>query len=185
MGPTTALIVPVELPPGPEAVRQARDPSAAAGICAHLTVLYPFVAPDAWNDDLRAEVAAIVERHEPFDYRLVEVSTWPDTIYLRPEPAEPFKRLQSDLGAAYPEYPIYGGGLDFEPHVTLANVDPETDERRAALAGEAKRASDDVLPLARRAERVDVIAEGADGRWTTIDRIELGGGWRDPGGSRG
>jgi 2'-5' RNA ligase len=95
---------------------------------------------------------------------------WPDTIYVAVEPIEPFVRLQADLAAAFPDYPIYGEGSDFEftPHITVA--EGQAVEQEDSLRCEAWAA----LPMPARAAWLDVIAtDGA--RWDLVWRMPLGG----------
>jgi 2'-5' RNA ligase len=134
-------------------------------------MLYPFVDPAELSPATRRELAGVARRHRPFDYSLRGMAAWPDTIYVAVEPTSPFVRLQADLQAAFPAYPIYGRDATFRfvPHVTVVEGACVSDP--ALGADPAWRA----LPRARRATSIEVIATGPDGRWRTIWRIPLGG----------
>ena len=101
----SALIVPVELPAELARLRDALDPSAAAGVPAHITLLYPFVAPDRLNESVFAPVAEIASTVAAFPFTLHRVQRWPDVVCLLPDPSEPFSRLIGALASAFPDYP--------------------------------------------------------------------------------
>ena len=90
-------------------------------------------------------------------------------MYVRVEPEAPFGRLQADLAAAFPGFPIYGTDASFEfvPHVTVA-------EGAGLAQATATHPAWSALPQAGRAEAVEVIARGDDGRWHLIWRVPLG-----------
>ncbi len=165
----SAVIVRARLPAPLERLRRASVSDAAAGVPAHLTMLYPFAAPARLGADVRAAVAAVAGRHGPFDYRLAGRAVWPDTVYVRVEAEAPFVQLQADLARAFPAFPIYGTDATFEfvPHVTIA----EGKGIAGATEGHPAWAS---LPRAGRAEALEVIARGSDGRWRRIWRVPLG-----------
>jgi 2'-5' RNA ligase len=146
-------------------------PDAVDGVPAHVTLLYPFVGRDGLDVSIRRKIASVAARHAPFDFTMTGPARWPDTIYVAVEPIEPFVRLQGDLAAAFPEYPIYGEGWDIEftPHITVADGRAAEDE--ASMRSEAWAA----LPLPARAAWLDVIAtDGA--KWDLVWRMPLGGG---------
>lgn len=166
----SAVVVRAHLPTGLERLRRRRVFSATVGVPAHATLLHPFIEPDGLAPSIRRRLREIAADHAPFDYRQDRMAEWPDAIYVAVEPVEPFVRLHRDLQAAFPEWPIYGAGADFEyePHITVADragkLEPGVREDRAWRA----------LPLQARAEAIDVIATRPDGRWRLFWRIPLG-----------
>ena len=135
-----------------------------------MTLLYPFVGRDWLDASIRRKIASVAARHAPFDFTMTGPARWPDTIYVAVEPIEPFVRLQGDLAAAFPEYPIYGegSGFEFTPHITVA--DGRAVEREDSMRSEAWAA----LPLPARAAGLDVIATDGE-KWDLVWRIPLGG----------
>ena len=121
----SALIVPVELPPKLQGWRDRLDPTAAVGVPAHVTLLYPFMPPQQVSAAVLAQVVSIASYFAAFPFALDRIQRWPDVVCLLPEPAEPFRRLIVALAVAFPDYPPYGGahGLDdIVPHVTIAHT---------------------------------------------------------------
>lgn len=165
----SAVIVRARLPRGLERLRRESVDDAAAGVPAHLTMLYPFVAPARLAGGVRESLAAIAARQRPFAYRLAGRAVWPDTVYVRVEPETPFVRLQADLAHEFPDFPIYDTDATFEfaPHVTIA------EGAGLARASEAHPAWG-ALPRPGYAGAVEVIAQGDDDRWRLIWRIPLG-----------
>ncbi len=160
----TALVV---LVPEAEALvadhRLRHDPSAAAGVPAHVTVLYPFrsVIDDIASDAV-AEIAASVPA---FDVVFATLGRFPgEVVYLVPEPAEPFRRLTAATAASFSDCPPYGGAIrDPVPHLTVADgVDATT----AAVLDSALRPG---LPIATDVERLTLIAQDPTGHWI-VDR---------------
>jgi 2'-5' RNA ligase superfamily len=155
----TALIIPVpEAEPAVGALRLAHDPSAALGVPAHVTVLFPF-APIELVD--RDAVAALVCRFPAFDFALDRLERWDEGIvWLHPEPSRPFVDLTAAVAERWPRYPPYEGAHDeVVPHLTvsMAPIDAEI-----------------ALPIACRAREVLLIAEReADGRWDVCERLPL------------
>ena len=166
----SAVIVRVRLPSGLEQLRRRLVHKAPDGVPAHVTMLHPFVEPDELDGSVRRRLGAVAARHRAFDYRLSGMATWPLAVYVAVRPVEPFARLQHDLQAAFPEFPIYGepAGFRFVPHVTIADRDPVAE---SGLAAERAWAA---LPRRARAAAIELIGTDAGGRWHLIWRLPLG-----------
>jgi hypothetical protein len=157
----TALIVPVpEAEPAVSRLRWQHDPMAALGVPAHVTVLFPFMPPDAVDE---AAVTSLIGRFPAFDFRLDRVVRWPDGgTWLHVEPAGPFRDLTAAVEQRWPEYPPYEGAFDEPiPHLTLSVAPIDLD-------------IDFGLPIVCRAREVVLIEERlADGRWNARLRVPL------------
>lgn len=166
----SAVIVRARLPGGLERLRR-RSIGAADGVPAHLTMLYPFLAPSLLEPNVRKALVRVAARHRPFEYVEAGRAIWPDTVYVAVTPAARFVRLQSDLQAAFPAFPIYGetGDFQFVPHISIA--EGATIHDPSVLHAPAWRA----LPRPSRAAAIEVIATSGDGRWRLVWRIPLGG----------
>ena len=166
----SAVIVRVHLPAGLERLRRDSVGNAVDGVPAHATLLYPFVAPGRLTPDVRGLLAGVAAAHAAFDFSLAGAARWPDAVYVRVEPVEPFVRLQAALAGAFPAFPIYGpdAGFEFVPHVSVAEGAAANDPR---TLGDPAWAA---LPRPSRASAIEVIARGPGGRWRTAWRIGLG-----------
>lgn len=164
----SAVIVRVGLPDALDQLRRACMASAAFGLPAHVTLLYPFLEPVDLADGVRVTLATIASRHPSFSFELSGPREWTDTVYAAVEPEAPFLAIHRDLAAAFPGYPIYGRpGFALRPHVTIAERDRVGDP--ATLEDPAWTS----LPATRSAEELEVIAEGEDRRWRTVWSVPL------------
>jgi 2'-5' RNA ligase len=137
---------------------------------AHVTLLYPFVPPEALDRGVRAAVAQVAARHQPFDFALSGPARWPDTIYAAVEPAETFLEIHRELATAFPDFPIYGRppGFELVPHVTIAH---------GVFADNPSVGLDPAwssLPVRRMARALEVIGSDGEGRWRLVWRLALG-----------
>ena len=79
-----------------EGLRDRYDPAAPEGVPAHITVLYPFKAPETIDPTDINDLKGIFGGVGPFSFALTSVAQFPDVMYLVPEPSEPFARLGPD-----------------------------------------------------------------------------------------
>jgi hypothetical protein len=166
--PITAVVIRVALPRGLERLRRRHDPAAAAGVPAHVTLLYPFLPVADLGPGTRRELTVIASRVAPFAARFATVGRFPGVVYLVPEPAKPFADLTAAIWSRFGAYPPYGGAHDeIRPHLTLADAhDAPLDQ----IAGEAAH----WLPFDRRVGAVELLAQEDEVRWRSRWRIPLG-----------
>ncbi len=168
--PETALICRV-----PEAeryishYRQRFDPSARRNVPAHVTILYPFMAPELIDASVLAILQGIADSVPCFNYRMRETRRFPVALYLAPDPADPFAALTDGVARAFPEFPPFEGKFEtVVPHITVAHGDEpllcEIEvELRIALSGAG---------VAARCSEV-VLIENASGRWEQMHVFAL------------
>jgi 2'-5' RNA ligase len=165
----SAIIVPVNVPIALARLRDRMDPSAAVGVPAHVTLLYPFMPPAALKDDVRRVIERIIAREPSFSVNFRSVARWPSVVYLPPEPVEPFRRLTAALAAEFPDYPPYGGvHADVVPHLTVAEGQP--DDYFAA----AEHALPALLPVRDTVREAWLIGHQPDRPWRTLWRLPFG-----------
>ncbi len=164
-----ALIIPVDVPVPVRRLRDRMDPSAAQGVPAHVTLLYPFMPPEALDDDTRRRLAQIVASEPVFSFVLARVARWPNVVYLVPEPDAPFRRLIGALGEAFPDYPPYGGAhSEVVPHLTIA-----ADQPPDYLAA-AEHALPGMLPIRDVAREALLLGHKPAQPWQTHLHLPLG-----------
>ena len=131
--PQSTLFVPVpEAEPWVKDLRERYDPTVAVGVPAHITVLFPFISPDLITDSDLAKATETFQFFRAFEFRLEQVGRFPESLYLVPEPSEPFISLTEAIVREFPEYLPYGGHFtEIIPHLTVAN-------RSAELSGIAE-----------------------------------------------
>jgi 2'-5' RNA ligase len=168
----SAVIVPV---PAAEPVvgglRAELDRSAAEGVPAHVTVLFPFVVPSAIDDGVIEGLRAAVATVPTFTVSFGHVAWFgEDVVWLAPEPAGPFIALTAAVQERFGLLP-YGGafGDDVVPHLTVGHDAPR-DRLRAAAAEVA-------IGLPVRAEITSahlIVGSRAPGSWRTVAELPLG-----------
>ena len=157
--PRTALIVAVpEAEAAVAGLRLQHDSSAALGVPAHLTILYPFLDAAAIDEDA---IEAVLAGHDAFDFELVSVETFGDGhVYLAPTRPERFVALTDSVWRRWPDHPPYEGAFEtVVPHLTVSEEPIECDIE---------------LPIAARADTVTLIEQQADCRWLSRRRFALG-----------
>lgn len=128
------------------------------GVPPHVTLLIP--APP----DLEGAVTALTE-FSPFDVTFAQLDRFPGTLWLAPEPSEPFVAMTEALGRQFPEHPPYNGMFEtIRPHLTVAQGD-DLDEAAAALTSH--------LPLQSRASSLVLVEQVAPDHWHEAAELTL------------
>jgi 2'-5' RNA ligase len=124
----TALIVPVS---GlPDVIDLWRERTCAfkpsAGVPPHITLVFPFVAAAHVTDSFLSELSDLLRRRVRFTFDLRELRRFPTTLYLAPEPSEPFAALSEVIADRYPECdPHVHAFGEVVPHLTVAEGSAE------------------------------------------------------------
>ena len=140
------------------ALRLEYDSSAAAGVPAHVTILFPYAPPDKIDEAALAELFA---SFRAFDFVLDRLERFEEGgVWLHPDPSPPFADLTTAVWRRWPEYPPYEGAWSEPiPHLTVSEtpIDVQVD-----------------LPIDCRAREVTLIEEDDEGRWAERGRFPLG-----------
>lgn len=171
--PATGFVVVV---PEAEALvgglRSRFAPSAAEGVPAHITVLYPFMPPAHVTPDVLARAADALQGLEPFSFTLARVRRFPGVLYLAPEPPAPFVAMTEALVQAFPAFPPFGGVHDrIVPHLTVAQGDEHLLQQADAELRAALRRHG---PVSARCRELQLL-QNLDGRWRQWQRLALSG----------
>jgi len=167
----SALVVLVpEAEPLVKPFRDRYDPSAAAGVPAHITLLYPFKPPDQVDQAVLDDLRHCFRRFASFRFALAPIRRFPDAVlYLAPEPDEPFRQLTLAIWDRYPDTPPYGGNWpDVVPHLSVAWVKDE--QRLDRIADDFAQASQGRLPIEATARDV-ALMEKRSGHWLIRQRL--------------
>ncbi len=142
------------------AIRLGHDWSAARGVPAHVTILFPFMSPEAVDE---SALRRLFEKFSAFDFTLDRLERFEDGhVCLRPDPAQRFADLTAAVWRRWPEFPPYEGAFDeVIPHLTISETPLDPDLELA-------------LPIAARAHEIVLIEEDeTGGRWRTRARFAL------------
>ena len=166
---TSAIVVPVsDAEPAVGTWRARYDASAAFGMPAHITVLYPFLPEDRLTQSVVDRLKEICADSQAMDILLRETRRFPRMLYLAPEPDDAFRRLTETVARQWPEAPPYGGAYkDNIPHLTVAQdlSDDELDDVDQAVTA--------ALPINTRLTSASLyVFDG--GRWRVRDVLPFG-----------
>ncbi|UQI46025.1 2'-5' RNA ligase family protein [Streptomyces sp. HU2014] len=149
----TGLIVRIpEAEPAVRGWRERHDPSARAGVPAHVTVLFPFLDESRTDPRVRSALAEVLGSHRAFDLRFERCGRLPGVLYLVPDPDTRLRHLTEAIADRWPEAPPYGGRFaEIVPHLTIAQgqEDAVLEKIEADLA--------DRLPFVSRVSSVDLM----------------------------
>lgn len=164
----TALVVLVpEAEPAVGRHRARCDSSAALGVPAHVTVLFPFVAVDGADEALET-LRPLFQQHPTFEARFERTAWFGDeVVYVEPSDPAPFTALTEAVHAAFPEHPPYEGAHEtVVAHLTIG-------DRHGADLPAAEREVAPLLPFATTARAVSMLAEQPDGTWLVHATLPL------------
>ena len=153
--------------------RDRYDPAAKAGMPAHITLLYPFKSPNEIDRLVLDTLRQCFSRFQPFKFSLTTINQFPgDTLYLVPEPEEPFRELTLGIWRCYPETPPYRGRYSTViPHLTVATLVSE--QELGEVAREFEQAAQGRLPIQGHAAEV-ALMDTRSGRWEINTTFRLG-----------
>jgi 2'-5' RNA ligase len=155
------------------ALRAALDPSAARGVPAHVTIMFPFVPPADIDDGVLAALGEVLAGAPVLEVEFSRVAWFgEDVVWWAPDPAAPFVALTHAVADRFGLRPYEGThGDSVTPHLTIGHGAPLDQLRRAA---------DDVAagpPMQTTVRSVSLMSGSHEpGSWTTVAEFPLGGG---------
>ena len=172
MGSTLAILVP-ETEGLVRSFHDKYDPAAKAGMPAHITLLYPFKSPNEIDGLVLDTLGHFFSGFHPFKFSLMTINQFPgETLYLVPEPEDPFRELTLGIWRCYPETPPYRGRYStVVPHLTVA--DRMGEQRLAEVGREFEQAAQGRLPIQAQAAAVTLM-DSRSGRWQINTTFRLG-----------
>lgn len=151
--------------------RDRFDPSAAKGMPAHVTILFPFKPPQDLTPALGRELALLFSGCPRFDVSFSNLGRFPDALYLAPRPEDPFRRLTQLITERFPQHPPYEGEFPQTiPHLTIAQL-PEL-EHLDDITVDFQRSAHGHLPILASIKDV-ALMDNASGRWQVHSRFDL------------
>jgi 2'-5' RNA ligase len=173
MASESAVLVPVpEAEPVVSRHRARLDRAAGWGVPAHVTVLYPFVAPSAITAATIGVLADAVRSVSVFNCEFPATAWFGEKVmWLAPRPDGAFRALTCAVSAAFPRYLPYGGAHDdVVPHLTVGEI-------AAGGVAELRAAEADMLralPVQARISRVWLMTGSTSpGSWRAVAELPL------------
>jgi 2'-5' RNA ligase len=151
-------------------LRRRFDRSAAQGLPAHITALYPFLDEDRLTGAVLDQLRGLCAELPRLDVRFRRTDRFARVLYLAPEPADGLCRLTAAIVERWPEAPPYCGAFtEIVPHLTIA--DDADEDLMTRIAQEVLGG----LPVhARLSEAYLYVFDGAS--WTPRARLPFGVG---------
>jgi len=152
-------------------LRERFDPAARRGLGAHITILYPLLAPERLDQGALRRVAEIAAGVGAFRFKLTHVARFPSTIYLAPKPASRFADLHERFHEAFPALDA-GPHAAYVPHLSVARN----------LAGDDHGVDAELKSLLARHGPIDCVCsrlslmENGTGLWREVHGFELAQG---------
>ena len=168
----SALVV--LIPEAEDLVRDFRnqfDPSAAAGVPAHVTIVYPFTPPSELTAETIAALRDLFSSTASFEVSFTGPKRFPGVLYLSPEPDELFRRLTERITEQFSDALPYGGEFaDIVPHLTIAQGkdSPQLD----SIAADFERQANGRLPVRSTVSEVTLL-DNLSGHWEARQRFLL------------
>jgi len=152
-------------------LRMQYDPSAAAGVPPHVTLMFPFVRPPDLTEQIIDILAGMIGRARAFDFALTQVGQFEQgVVYLEPEPAAPFAHLTRKIGRQFGLL-SFGGAFGDNPvtHLTVAILGSAS--KRQELVAQL----DTELPIRVRAEEAWLMVGANSTSWKIVRRMRMNG----------
>jgi 2'-5' RNA ligase len=151
-------------------LRMEHDPSAAAGVPPHLTLMFPFLPPHDLSAQRIDALERLISGAMAFDFTLTHVSEFDQgVVYLVPAPAAPFADLTREIGKQFELLP-YGGAFGKDPvvHLTVAvQASPSVRNRIVDRLGPE-------LPISLQAEEAWLMVGSNSSGWEVVRQMPFG-----------
>jgi hypothetical protein len=137
-------------------------------------LLYPFVEPEKIDESTLDALRECFAGFASIAFCLTAIRRFPvETLYLAPDPDEPFRKLTIAIWERFPDRPPYAGAHpDIVPHLSIGRFsDAEEMDRVAAEFAAALNGA----PAVRAYASTAVLIENTTGRWTTRCTFSLVG----------
>ena len=148
-------------------LRMQHDPSAAAGIPPHVTLMFPFMPPSDLNAPAIDTLDRVISSAGAFQFSLTGVNQQ-GVVYLEPEPVEPFARLTREISRQFGILP-FDGDFGDEPvvHLTVAVVESASIRQQLAtqLGG--------VVPIVIKAEEAWLMVGTNASTWNIVRKMRF------------
>ncbi len=171
-GGESALVVLIpEAEPLVNRFRDLYDPSAAWGVPAHVTVLYPFKPHELISQEDQIALKTMCRSFPPFHLIFSQIMEFPDTLFLAPNSPEPLIEITRAVVNQFPDYPPYGAAFnEIVPHLTVAQSEDVEEMHRIRV--NFTEVAHSLLPIYSEVKEI-VLMDDFNGRWEIRERFPL------------
>ncbi len=152
--------------------RDKYDPSAAKGMPAHISLLYPFKPPHQIDSAVIGVLQSLFAHIPSFTLTFSEARRFPGVLYLAPTPEAPILSLIDAIAKEFPDAPPYGGAYSkIVPHLTVMQIADA--QQMDIVAAEFHEFAHDKLPIQARVTEVALV-DNEDGTvWKVRNTFRL------------
>lgn len=152
-------------------LRMQYDPSAAAGVPPHITLMFPFIPLADLTEGTIQALEKLISGTGTFQFSLTGVNQFEQgVVYLEPEPAGPFVDLSRRISRQFGILPFGGDfGAEPVPHLTVAIL--ESAELRQQLMNQLRA----VVPMVIVAEQAWLMSGSNASAWNIVRRMPFRG----------
>lgn len=165
--PQSVILIPV---PSADPIiskwREKYDRVVLHGIPSHITLLFPFKDPHQIAQEIIQKLKGIFSNIKQFSFVLDKINTFPNVIFLDPNPREKFIKLTEAIVHVFPENPPYEGKYkSINPHITIAaeltDIIKQTDSLKKQIEADISKN----LPIQCVAKEAWLMIEDKNGEW--------------------
>ncbi len=160
----SVIIIPVPIAdPIVGDLRKKYDKVSLHGMRSHVTLLFPFKDSALITPEVLGKIAKIFLKVKKFSFALTNIKTFPNVIFLEPNPRTRFIEITKAIARVFPENPPWEGKFpSINPHLTIgAEIEAQI---MNSLKKEITRAIQDKLPVKTIAREAWLMIE-QNGEW--------------------
>jgi 2'-5' RNA ligase len=164
----SVIVVPV---PAAESLvqkwRKKYDQVSLHGIPSHITILFPFKNPEIIDERIINSIRNLFSNIKRFEFSLIRINTFPDVVYLEPEPKEKFIELTKGIVNIFPENPWFERKFkEIKPHLTIGNKLHDLESTRTEIS------QDIISKLPIKTLAIEAwLMESKDGEWSIKEKF--------------
>jgi 2'-5' RNA ligase len=144
--------------------RKKYDEVALHGIPSHITLLFPFKESSQISQEIIQRLEILFSNIKQFSFTLEKINTFPNVIFLEPNPRNTFIKLTETIVHNFPDnLPYEGKYPSINPHLTIGGLSEE--QKIHSLREEIARDISSALPIKTRAREAWLMVKDENGEW--------------------
>jgi 2'-5' RNA ligase len=144
--------------------RKKYDDVALHGIPSHITLLFPFKKPSEITQKIIQKLNALFSHVKQFSFTLDNVNTFPNVIFLEPNPKDKFIELTETIVHNFPDNLPYEGKFpSINPHLTIGGLREE--QKIHYLKEKIVCDISNKLPIKTKAQEAWLMVKDESGEW--------------------
>jgi len=144
--------------------RKKYDEVALHGIPSHITLLFPFKESSQINQEIIQRLEILFLNVRQFPFTLDRINTFPNVVFLEPNPRDKFIELTEAIVHVFPEnLPYEGKYPSINPHLTIGGLSEK--QKTNSLKEEIVRDIGSILPIKTMASEAWLMVKDEKGEW--------------------